>query len=288
MRKNPCTSVVFGLCFFSMAPLACGDDSDASPGSHGETGQGDSTANDGADDAADAADGDPGADAGDGGSTGNSGADADADDDAADSGTTDGCRVWEITYDLSGSEFEIADTPLGAGNQVNTVAEPHRADDHVGPGTFVLRFQNDGGQPGSKATIAAYEMALHFVVSGTVTVATDIETQAGPEACGITSGALEDTTVAWEPSAIVGLHRQGQVLCTGSLCSLGGLPNGTPEPVDETEDQPLSAFVFSGDLNGFTMAKTVIQQDSSSTTTWTYVGTEVGRELVDAPACACD
>jgi hypothetical protein len=288
MRMNSFRPVLLA-CIFVGAQLGCGDDGGAPAGDDDDTGTGGAEVTSGPGSMS-SGDGDgDGDEAGDGASHDDDHGDGDSSDDgeATDDGAG-GCQVWEITYDLTGSEFEIADTPLGAGNQVNVVAEPYTDDDHVGPGSFVLRFRDVGGEPGGDVFMHAYQMSLHFVVGGSVTVATDIETEAGPVDCGITSGTLDGTTVSWIPSAIVDLHRQGQILCTGTFCSLGGLPNGEPQPVDETEDQPLSAFEFSGELDAFTMAKTVIQQDDNSTTTWTYVGTEVGRELIAAPACLCD
>lgn len=281
MRKSICFPLVLGVSLVCAGSFACGDD--PGPASvDDETGDDSGDGDTGGDDTGglDAGDGDSGdGDSGDGDS---------GDGDSTGGGEPGDCQVWEITYDLTDSEFEIADTQLGAGDQVNVVAEPHDEDEHVGPGKFVLRFQDVGGQPGGQALMHTYEMSLHFVVGGTVTVATDLETQAGPVDCGITSGSLAGTTVAWTPSAIVDLHRQGQILCSGSLCGLGGLPDGRPQVIDETEDQPISDFEFSDDLSGFTMAQTVIQQDNSSTTTWMYVGTEVSRELVAAPACSCE
>ncbi|MCA9650749.1 MAG: hypothetical protein H6712_31090 [Myxococcales bacterium] len=212
-------------------------------------------------------------------------------DTAEETGTTTGlgdCQVWEITYDLEGSEFEISDTPFGAGDQVNVVTMPYDADDHVGPGTLVLRFQDVDGDPGGMAAMVSYDMSIHFVVdSGVTVVQTDLETDAGPDECGVTTGMLADTTVAWMPSAIVGHHSMGQILCTGMLCGAGGLPNGMPVPMDETSDQPISDFVFSDDLSSFNMEQTVIAMDANSTTAWTYTGTEVSREQVLGPACLC-
>jgi hypothetical protein len=198
------------------------------------------------------------------------------------------CSVWEIVYDLGGSEFEISDTPFGAGDQVNTVAEPYDADDHVGPGTMVLRFTDVGGDPGDRAWLISYTMAIHFVVdSGFTAVETDLDSSAGPNACGITTGSVNGTTVAWTPPTMAGRHSVGQMLCTGSFCSFAGLPDGTPVPVDETTDQPLSDFVFSADLSSFTMAQTVIEQDPNATASWTYQGTEVSRQLIGAQPCLC-
>ncbi|MBV1861102.1 MAG: hypothetical protein KUG77_21980 [Nannocystaceae bacterium] len=197
------------------------------------------------------------------------------------------CQVWEVTYDLVGSEFEISGTPAGAGDQVNVLQEPYDAGGNIGPGSFVLRFEDIEGVPGGLATMVTYEMALHFVVGGTVTVTTDIQGQAGPEECGITQGLLNDGTVAWAPPQIVEYVTTGEVLCEGLLCSLGGLPNGTPVDMGTTTDQPLTDFVFADDLGAFTMAELVVDMDGNSTTSWAYTGTETGRELIDAPDCLC-
>lgn len=216
------------------------------------------------------------------------------DTDSADSTSSDStgpageCMVWEITYDLEGSEFEVSDTPLGAGDQVNVVTMPYDADDHVGPGSFVLRFQDVDGAPGGLAAMVSYDMEIQFAVdSGATLVETDLTTAAGPDECGVTTGMVEGTTVAWMPSAIVGRTSMGQILCTGAFCGVGGLPNGRPVPVDEVGDQPVSDFDFSEDFSTFTMLQTIIAQDDNSTTSWTYAGVETDRQLVAAPACLC-
>lgn len=201
--------------------------------------------------------------------------------------STGACQVWEITYDLAGSEFEISATPFGAGDQVNVLQEPYDAGGNIGPGSFVLQFEDVDGAPGGLATMNTYEMVLGFVVGGTVTVTTDIEGQAGPAECGITQGLLNAGTVAWAPPQIVDYVTTGTVLCEGALCSAGGLPNGEPVDMSGTTDQPIGEFVFEDDLSGFTMAELVVAMDNNSTNSWAYSGTETSRELVDAPDCLC-
>jgi hypothetical protein len=210
------------------------------------------------------------------------------DDTGASDAASTGCQAWEITYDLTDSVFEVYGTPMNAGNQVNTVATPYTDDNHVGPGTLVLRFQDLGGTPGGLAAIVSYDMVINFTVKSLVTsVLTDLTSKAGPEACGVTTGTLSGTTVAWSPSALAGATTVGSITCTGSMCSLGGFQDGVPKAVNETGDQPLSDFVFSSDLKSFTMAKTVIQQDTDSTTAWTYKGAETKRQLISVPTCYC-
>lgn len=197
------------------------------------------------------------------------------------------CQVWEITYDLAGSEFEISETPFGAGDQVNVLQEPYDAGGNIGPGSFVLQFEDIDGAPGGLATMNSYQMVLGFVVGGMVTVTTDIEGQAGPAECGITQGLLNAGTVAWAPPQIVDYVTTGTVLCEGALCSAGGLPNGKAVDQSGTSNQPITDFVFEDDLSGFTMAEIVVGMENSSVNSWLYVGTETGRELVDAPDCLC-
>lgn len=175
------------------------------------------------------------------------------------------CQVWEITYDLTGSEFEISNTPAGAGNQVNVVAEPYDDDEHIGPGNIVLRFHDVDGAPGGDAFVSSYDMDLNFVVGGAVTVTTDLLVTGGPSECGLTTGTVAAATVAWAPAAMADIHTMGTILCMGGLCGLGGLPDGKPMPVDEVAEQELNPFVFSAELDSFTMAEVVISMDDQAT-----------------------
>lgn len=197
------------------------------------------------------------------------------------------CQAWEIVYDLTDSEFEISDTPLGAGDQVNVLMEPYDDNEHIGPGQMVLRFRDVGGEPGAEARITSYEVDLQFVVDGATKVTTDLDVSAA-DACGVAVGPLAGDKVTWNPAEMANVHTVGSILCEGNLCGLGGLPNGMPVPKDDTAPQPLNPFTFSADLGGFTMPQVVIAKDDQSTTSWTYVGTEVSRMLVAAPACYCE
>lgn len=203
------------------------------------------------------------------------------------SGGSGACQVWAITYDLTGSTFELSGTPLGAGDQLNTVMEPYDQNDHVGPGQFVLSFEDIDGAPGGLASMNSYTMDIFFVVAGVTTVTTDISGSAGPEECGVTQGLLQNGSVAWAPPQIVGYTSEGTVLCEGGLCSAGGLPDGTPVDMGGMSNQPINTFVFNDDLSAFTMDGVIIEMDETSTQTWTYNATETARELIDAPACAC-
>jgi len=295
MRKSLSLPLVLGVSLISASLFACGDDSGTEVGSNDETsgdGDGDAEVGDGDGEPGDGdgepgdGDGEPGD--GDGAPGDGDGAPGDGDGEPGDGdGEPGDCQVWEVTYALTDSEFEIGGTQGGAGDQVNFVKEPYAADNHIGPGGLVLRFQDVDGAPGGQAFMHAYQMTLNFVIKPPLTtVTTDLETEATPAACGITSGTLAGGSVAWMPSAIVALHTEGEILCSGTGCALGGLPAVTA--INDTDDQPLSDFNFSEGVSAFTMAKTVINMDNASTTTWMYIGTETGRALVDAPACMCE
>lgn len=199
--------------------------------------------------------------------------------------TSGACQVWQITYDLSDSEFEVSNTPFGAGDQVNVVVEDDQADDEIGPGTMVLYFEDQGGNPGGMGWIASYDVEINFVVDSATTVTTDLTVTGEPVGCALAEGMLQNGEVAWSNDEMADTHTMGTILCQGQLCGLGGLPNGMAVPVDDVGPQAVSPFVFENDLSAFTMDQTVIQMDDQSTTSWTYVGTETGRELIDAPDC---
>jgi hypothetical protein len=297
--------VLLGLSVAAAGLVACGDSSSDTGNAEDTTstsgdGDGDNTAGDGDGTPGDGdgtpgdgdgmpgdGDGTPGD--GDGTPGDGDGTPGDGDGMPGDGDGAPGCMVWEITYDLTGSTFEISDTPMGAGNQVNTVEEPYDAPDTVGPGNFVVRFNDVNGSPGGSAFMYSYQMSMHFSVGSPnlAQVATDLENDAGPEDCGITSAEISGTTVDWNPSAIVGHHSVGMIECNGFACGFAGFMSGVPVPVDEVTDHPLNPFLFSNDFSSFDMAAVVVQMDMNSTTEWTFVGTETSRELVAAPDCLC-
>jgi hypothetical protein len=299
MLNRLTSPLLLGLALAAGGLMACGDSS-ADTGNADDTtssGDGDGDAGDGDGDAGDGdgdgdagdGDGDGDGDAGDGDGDGDGGdGDGDGDGDGGDGDGDGDCMVWEITYDLTGSEFEISDTPMNAGNQVNVVLEPYDDDDHIGPGNFVLRFNDVDGAPGGNVYMHSYFVDLEFTIGGFVTVHTDLEQSAGPEDCGITSATLDGTTATWDPLAIVGHHSMGEITCTGLACGLAGFMNGVPQPVDETSDQPLEPFEFEDDFSGFTMDTVVVQMDMNSTSEWRYEAIETERNLVSAPACLCE
>jgi len=229
---------------------------------------------------------------GDGDMSGDGDGDMSGDGDGDMSGDGDGdpgtCKVWEIEYDLDGSEFEISQTPLGAGDQLNVVEEPYDDDENVGPGSFVVRFADVDGQPDGSAWIVSYTMDLNFTVDGATTIETDLDQAAGPDECGLTSAMLDGDVATWDPLELNDYSSTGTITCYGNFCGLAGFEDGVPEDIDDMGPGPLDPFSFSGDRSTFTTETFIVQQDGQSTTTWFYTGAEISRQLIDAPDCLCN
>ncbi len=196
--------------------------------------------------------------------------------------------VWEVTYDLTGSAFEITGTSGVLGDGVFPVEAPYDDDGTVGPGTMKIRFQDDGGVPGAGTIlITDYELQMDFAVNNG-NIENDLVTGAGPDGCGVTGGTLAGTLAVWDPATMVGYSSVGTITCNlGGLCGLGGLADGE-NPVDDAFDLTgLPAFQFGDDFTSFSASQFQLQSDDDSTTLMTWQGTETSRELVGSAACGC-
>jgi hypothetical protein len=67
----------------------------------------------------------------------------------------------------------------------------------------------------------------------------------------------------------------GTVTCTGSSCSLGGLPNGMPTLSDSTATLPLETFTFTNGINNVSMPQIAIPNERSGRTTAEFTGARV-------------
>lgn len=146
------------------------------------------------------------------------------------------CEVWLVDYDLTGSQLEVRGVPGG-----------DRTKD-VGPGALTLQYPAvDGERADGEVAIVAYMLDLDFEESGIVT---DIETYAGPDACGMVTGSRSTSTVTWSGD-LTDHHARGTVTCTADelFCGFVGLPKDEPQSRDSDEDLPLSSFYL--DASGF-------------------------------------
>jgi len=200
------------------------------------------------------------------------------------------CDTWLVTYDLTGSVYQIDATI----SFTITVQEPYSENRNMGPGTMTLRFRDDAGTPGDgPVTIVDYSLNQNFVTGiSLATVTTELMTTAGPDPCGVATGTLGGTTLTWSPTEAAPYCRDGQVSCTGAFCgSQGSPPENQPFVFDNdcTVPLPLNEFEFTDGVAAFTMAAVVMSQDGNATTTLAFVGTETSRELDPAtPGCACN
>ncbi|MCB9680538.1 MAG: hypothetical protein H6733_03630 [Alphaproteobacteria bacterium] len=198
------------------------------------------------------------------------------------------CDRWIATYDLEGSVFSIdalVDFDI-------TVTQPYSADDHMGPGTMVVRFEDDGGAPGGgNAEILSYSLTQNFVTSafGLVTITTDLQNDAGPQTCGVSTGTLAGTTLGWDVGAMTDYCSVGTISCAGILCGTSGAPpSGTPQSINDCSDFPLNDFTFSSDLTTFSSTPVVVSSDANQTTTMTFQGTMTSLTLdTSGDACTC-
>jgi len=187
--------------------------------------------------------------------------------------------VWRITYDLTGTEFIITNTPFGAGDGTFD----------VGPGSLVLDFQNDGGQPGDgPARMVSFDLDIEFT---TGSLGTDVmnDLRAFADYNGenrATEGALAGGVLSW--SEEVPYRTIGTILCQGSFCGLSGFTSGetvnvndfTPFQFNDLDFGPGGPADPSG---GFTSADMPVpNSDENADTFLRLVGAETGRELLFA------
>jgi hypothetical protein len=163
---------------------------------------------------------------------------------------------WEVEYDLTGSEFETRNTPLGAADTTHV----------VGPGMMTIRFESDGSGPsgrileGGGAQIVQLELTQQFVVqTQLVGFRADVTTRirssipdnrwdgnpAGRVAPGSSRGTINGETMTISAPGMSSYHTLGSLLCEGSACRLGRMRSGVQKEIDsDLEDLDLRALYF--------------------------------------------
>lgn len=191
-------------------------------------------------------------------------------------GTVAQADVWRITYGLSGSTLTIDGTPLGAGD--GTFA--------IGPGEIVLEFDDDGGAPGTGLCAMVHFSVDVAFTSGNAAASVDSDLVVFADfdtAVNNARGILESGQMAWID--MIPYRTVGTNFCTGTLCTVGGLPNGTPVVRDDAVTLTFNPFVFEAGGPqagaGFAMAAIVVSDEDDITTSLALVATEQSRELVE-------
>ncbi|MEQ8280706.1 MAG: hypothetical protein RMA76_39575 [Deltaproteobacteria bacterium] len=189
-----------------------------------------------------------------------------------DSGIVEGgaCERFVVFYDLAGSQLEVRGVPGG-----------NRTQD-IGPGMMTIAYSVEGeARAEGPATILAHELVLDFEESGVVT---DIETYAGPDECGLSTGMVTGSTLAWS-SNLADHHARGSVTCVADefFCELIGLPKDMPQSRDQDQDFPLVAFTLTS--TGFT--SDFVQIDDGGNIGDTFIklmGSETSSACVPLPS----
>jgi hypothetical protein len=192
----------------------------------------------------------------------------------ADAGGT--CETWIVDYELSGSKFDIRNTPFGAGDAAND----------IGPGTLQLRFTNDNGDLGAgSASLLSYRMKMDFDV---MMVVSELNAESGPDECGIAKGDFAAGALTWS-GPLANYRVYGTITCNASevLCTLADLPHEVAKPIDDTTDQALNPFAVtsSAGTSSFTMDFVEVPNDDAGDTFLRLVGTETARVCVPKPSC---
>jgi hypothetical protein len=176
------------------------------------------------------------------------------------------CSAWEVEYTTTGS-LRLADTMMGAADGVYP----------IGPGKAVVRFDDQGGQPGGHARMTTFTMHKHLsITSKALFMNATVVTDTNSHGEGV-EGTLNDHTLAWS-GAIQAYRTDGTQTCDGSLCGKFGAP---PQGVSEVHMGPRvvqpAPFKYGADMKTFTMAETMTSQSESPKQT-TYEAIS-GREM---------
>jgi hypothetical protein len=192
-----------------------------------------------------------------------------------DAGMEAACETWLVTYDLTGSQFEVRGVFGGDRTQ------------DIGPGELTIRYPTTATRERARegeVALVDYAMTLAFDESGIVT---DIQTSAPPDECGLAVGTLETSTVTWS-TGIASHMARGTVTCIGDelVCAFAGLPVDEPQRRDDDYELPLAPFAFSDDGRAFTSAFVQIPSPEDPGDSFIRLaGTETSSVCVPTPSC---
>ncbi len=195
-----------------------------------------------------------------------------------DTGPLGPCVGWLLSYELSG-EFDIRNTPFGAGDSTET----------VGPGRLVLLTEgdDDGPTPGTVALIE-YRLEMMFDVQ---MIETDlVATAVAIDECGSAQGTLTASVARWTDE-IAEYRTQGTITCRASdiVCGVAGLPKDMPQDVDRSHPLlPMNfSFTSSTGYGAWSMPYTEIPNDQPGDTFLRLEGVPLERRCIDRlPVCS--
>lgn len=163
----------------------------------------------------------------------------------------------------------------------------------IGPGTALLHFDDQGGQPGGHVRLISYTMKEQFTITAktlgfTTTVVTDSASRATPDKCGVAAdGTLSpDDKVVWS-TKVHGYRTDGTLDCNGSLCgTFGAPPSGKSEVHIGPGPVTFLPFVFAADGKTFTMNEVFVSKTDmpKQTAHLSLSGRELRRTCAPTPA----
>lgn len=192
------------------------------------------------------------------------------------------CNAWEVEYTLA-AQVELSDTAMGAGDGVHT----------IGPGKLTLRFDNVNSAPAGSVRLTNYEMTDQFTVNAHVfglgtSVTNDTKTRTTPNVCGVSAqGMLTDHTLRWS-TLWNGMHTDGRVTCSGSMCGrFGAPPTGTSDVHQPAHPVSFKQFDYAPDMRSFHMDYSVTAKSTtpSQTSRIKFDGRETKRSCIYVRPC---
>ncbi len=186
--------------------------------------------------------------------------------------------AWEVEYTLVG-KLRLSDTTMGAGDGIH----------EIGPGIVVLRFDDVGGEPGGKVRVSRYELATRFTVNAYVlgfgtTVLNDTRTRATPGALGYSAEGVvgADHVIRWT-GPWNNIHTDGNLTCSGSMCSKFGAPPEGRSPFHTgLHAAQFKPFKLTSNNRVFRMDYVVMNKSSNHTASILLEGRETRRTSVRA------
>lgn len=181
--------------------------------------------------------------------------------------------AWEVEYALVG-KIRLSDTTMGAGDGTHD----------VGPGKLILRFDDVGGEPGGRVRVARYEMRIRFTVDAYVlgfgtTVLNDTLTQAAPNPLGFSAEGLlgAGRVIRWA-GPWNGIHTDGHLTCSGSMCSkFGAPPAGRTAFHTGLHPMAFKPFTLTANKKALRMDYAVMNKSSNHTASLLLEGHETRR-----------
>lgn len=184
--------------------------------------------------------------------------------------------VMRVTYDLSGTHFEIRDTFQGLGDGVY----------EIGPGAVVIDYPVvDGAIVDGPVKMRNLTLFQQFTAANLgATVTADLFTEANfSGAQTFATGTLSNGVITWTQT--IPYKVTGTNTCQGAFCGAAGFEQGVPR--DESGESPVEFLPFrfsSGGPQqgrGFTGDEILLQSDAAAKTYLIQVGREVRRKLVE-------